>query len=185
MSLTHDFLLWCKQQGVEIRYWQNLSEIIYLTEADVFIDEVLKYFDARGWEDLSQDAKHFLTQGAKSGIHVYGAAQDLSQVDKSFRLLLNRCYFVKKVVGSPRPMKTAPPVRWVWGLCMLYTMDSTTFKGDSVTMKQKFIGRPFLILKKDCQIFDTGAKVTPTALPPLIHSQRVCPVCGKVHVSHK
>lgn len=179
MALRRPFTNWAASKGVEIRYWNNLEDIIYRTECDIFIDEIVKYFDARNWQNLGLDAKHFLTQGAKSGIHVYGAAQDLSQIEKQFRLLITECYNVTKLIGSPRPMKTAPPVRFIWGICTVRQVDPKTFKGDSITMESKGIPWPFLIQREDCDIFDTNAKVIPSDPPRLKHETRFCEHYGE------
>jgi len=167
MKFSPDFEIWASSQNVPIYYYRNLDEIIYETECDVFIDEILKYFDARNWANLSIDAKHWLTQGAKSGVHVYGSAQDFSQVEKSFRILCNQVYVITKLIGSRRPMRTSPPVKRVWGICFVRAVDPKTFKGDSVNMET--IGMPgfFFIKREDTSIFDTNAKVVPSDLPPL------------------
>lgn len=175
---SSSFIELCRSKNVPIEEWHDLEEIIYREECDVFIDEIIKYFDARLWANLSLDTKHWLTQGAKSGIHVYGAAQDFSQVDKSFRLLCNEVFQVSKVMGSPRPMKTRPPIKRIWGICMLRRVSPTSFKGDTASMET--IGMPsfFLIDKKDCEIFDTSVKIKPSKPAPLKKIVRVCPEDG-------
>jgi len=173
MRLSEEFVEWAAQKNVPIFYWNNLSEIIYETECDIIIDELIKYFDSRAWADMSIDAKHFLSQGAKSGVHIYAAAQDFSQVDKAFRLLTKKCYVVSKFIGSPRPMKTAPPVKKIWGICFMREVNPKSFKGDTVTMETiGFFPTPFLIEKVDCEVFDTNAKIIPSELPPLKRMQR-------------
>ena len=78
-------------------FFKNLDDIIYLEEADIFMDEVIKFFPA-SQTSLSNEQLHFITQGAKSGIHLWGASQDFSQVHKQFRRLVNEVYVVKKVI---------------------------------------------------------------------------------------
>jgi len=165
MKFSQEFEDFALLKNVPIFYYKNLEEIIYESECDVFIDEILKYFDARNWANLSIDSKHWLTQGAKSGVHVYGSAQDFSQVEKSFRILCNQVFVITKIIGSRRPMKTSPPVKRVWGVCFMRAVDPKSFKGDSVNMET--IGMPslFLIKEEDTEIFDTNAKVIPSDLP--------------------
>lgn len=167
MLFSQEFLAKAEELGVPIVLWHNLEDIIYKEEGDVFIDEILKYFDARNWADLTLDAKHWLTQGAKRGIHVYGSAQDMSQVEKSFRLLVNEVHVVSKVMGSRRPSKTFPKVKRIWGLCMSRQVSPSSFKGDNDTMET--VGWPsfFLIQREDCVIFDTNAKIIPSELMPV------------------
>lgn len=180
IPFSDGFIKWANKKGVEIRSWRNLDEIIYQSECDVFIDELLKFFDARGWQDLSLDAKHWLSQGAKSGVHVIGSSQDFSMVDKSFRLLTNRVFHVRKIVGSPRPMKTRPPVRFIWGLLFIREVKPESFRGDSASMENIAWGAWTLqMIHKDItQIFDTSAKIKPSEAPPLKKIVRTCPEDG-------
>jgi len=165
--------------SIPIHYWADLEELVGFTEADVFIDELVNYFDSRNWADLPRSVRSWLSQGAKTGVHIYGASQDFSQVDKSFRLLVNELYHVTKIIGSPRPMKTRPPVKRIWGLCMMQQMDPKSFKGDITTMKSAMaIPSFFLIQREDCVIFDTSARIQQSALPPLKKEVRVCPEDG-------
>ena len=148
-------------------FFKNLDDIIYLEEADIFMDEVIKFFPA-SQNSLSNEQLHFITQGAKSGIHLWGASQDFSQVHKQFRRLVNEVYVVKKVIGSPRPMKTSPPVKVIWGLCTIRSVDPRSFRGDDSTMveiEKGFIPKFFFILKKDISRFDTSYKIPISTLP--------------------
>jgi len=179
------FVQYAASLNVPIENWQNLEDIVYRDECDVIIDEIIKYFDARNWADLSVASKHWLTQGAKSGVHVIGACQDFSQVEKQFRLLCNEVYHVTKVIGSPRPMKTRPAVKRIWGLCMLRRVDPASFKTDTPSMSGESWPSFFFIKEEDCAIFDTGLKIAQGVFPPLQHIERFCQTCGKVHVTHK
>jgi len=161
-----EFVDYASSVNVPIKNWTDLNDILGIEEADIFIDEIIKYFDARNWTNLSLEAKHWLTQGAKSGIHVYGACQDFSQVEKQFRLLCNEVYQIIKVIGSPRPMKTRPQVKRVWGICMIRQINPSSFKGDTTTMES--IGWPsfFTIRREDTDIFDTSLRIKSSKLPP-------------------
>lgn len=146
--------------------FKNLDEILYLEEADIFIDEVIKFFPASGSSSLSNEQLHFITQGAKSGIHLWGASQDFSQVHKQFRLLVNEVYIIKKIIGSRRPMKTAPPVTSIWGICTKQKVSPTSFKGDSTSMDEVEGGLSFFFIRKvDVERFDTSYKIPQSKLP--------------------
>jgi len=174
MRFSEGFTEYARINNVPIEYWNNLEDIIYRTECDVFIDELLKYFDARLWQALSLDSKHWLSQGAKSGVHVYATSQDFSQVEKQFRILCNKVYVVRKIIGSPRPMKTAPIVKHVWGLCSKRGVDPRSFRGDNASMENtELIPSFFMILREDTSIFDTNAKVVPSELPVKRKRQQV------------
>jgi len=163
---SETFVQMAESKNVPIVNWTDLQDILQVSEADIFIDEIIKYFDARNWSDLGVEAKHWLTQGAKSGIHVYGACQDFSQVEKQFRLLCNEVYQIIKVIGSPRPMKTRPPVKRVWGVCMLRQVNPATFKGDTTTMETMGWPSFFTIRRQDTDIFDTSLRIRSGKLPP-------------------
>jgi len=121
-----------KSKGIGFLQVKNISDFLFLEQIDLFLDEIIKYFPARGSEPLTAEQMHFLSQGAKSGIQIYGASQDFSQVHKQFRLLTNQVFIVKKIIGSRRPMKTAPPVKNIWGLCYARSVTPESFKGDSI-----------------------------------------------------
>lgn len=162
------------EAGLKYIEWRDFNEIEHLTDADIFIDELLKIFPSRGSDPLPPHQMDFLTQGAKSGIHIYATSQDFSQVHKQFRLLTNKVFMVKKWVGSPRPMKSRPPVRMIWGICSRTSVRPDSFTGDTATMEQNFIPIPFLVRKKDINRYDTLYKVPRANLPDLkLRKQRM------------
>jgi len=165
-----------EELGLPIIYWSNVDELIKLESADVFIDEVANYFDARLWADLSLDARRWLTQGAKTGIEIYGSAQDFAQVDKSFRRLVNHLFYIRKIAGSRRPSPTKPPVEKIWGLCMVNELDPQTYNED----KSKFANRGaldfsfFFIERTYCNIFNTNQKIVRSLPSTMRHIERAC-----------
>jgi len=164
--MSKEFIELIEKSNINYLEFKNLDEILYLEEADIFIDEVIKFFPASGSNSLSNEQLHFITQGAKSGIHLWGASQDFSQVHKQFRLLVNEVYVITKLIGSPRPMKTAPPVKYIWGLCTKRKVDPLSFKGDSATMDQTEGGMSFFLISKyDVARFDTSYKIPQSKLP--------------------
>ena len=162
--MSEEFKVQLERSNINYLEFKNLDDILYLEECDIFIDELIKFFPA-SQSSLSTEQLHFITQGAKSGINVYASSQDFSQVHKQFRLLTNRVFVISKVMGSRRPMKTSPPVRFIWGLCYLREVSPTSFKGDSVTMESHGWPSFFFIEKRDTQRFDTSFKIPLTTLP--------------------
>jgi len=163
--MSKEFENQVRKRGVGYLQIKNQSEFLFMEQIDLFLDEVIKYFPARGSEPLSMEQLHFLSQGAKSGIQIYGASQDFSQVHKQFRLLVNEVYVVKKIIGSHRPMKTAPPVKRIWGMCYARQVKPESFRGDSVTMETKGFPSFFFIDREDCERFDTEYKIPQSELP--------------------
>jgi len=172
---TKDFEFYASEKGVPILYWSRLDELVKVKEADVIIDEVGNYFDSRSWQDLSIDVRRWLSQGAKMGIEIYGAAQDFAQVDLAFRRLVNELWHISKIIGSPRPSATRPPVKRIWGLCMMRALDPQGYKENEKKFSSEFsLPRFFLIQRKYCEIFDTGQFLKRGGYPPLRHVERVC-----------
>lgn len=164
--MSQEFKKLILDSNINYLEYNNLDEIIYLEEADIFMDEIIKYFPASGSTQLSNEQIHFITQGEKSGIFLWGASQDFSQVHKTFRRLVKECYIIRKIVGSRRPMKTAPPVKKVWGICSIRKVNPTSFKGDNATMEELEGGLwLFFIRREDIERFDTSYKVPLSKLP--------------------
>lgn len=176
MQFSSTFELYAKKKNVVLKYWQNLDELVQIEGADIICDEVGNYFDSRLWADLSLDVRRWLTQGAKRGIEFYGAAQDFAQVDLSFRRLVQPgdLYLITKVIGSRRPTATKPPVKYVWGLCMVQSLNPQGYKEDKKKFESTGIPNFFFIRKEYCQIFNTQQKIVRSAPPPLHHLDRAC-----------
>jgi len=175
IKFSTEFEDYARFRGVPIEYWQNLDDLIKLQNVDIIIDEVGTYFDSRLWADLSLDVRRWLTQGAKSGVEIYGSAQDFAQVDLAFRRLVNHLYHIVKLVGSPRPSATRPPVRRIWGICSMRELNPREYKEDKKQFdKTAILPSFFLIEKQYCEIFDTTQKIE-RSLPPLMkHIERMC-----------
>lgn len=163
--MSKEFIQKIENAGLKYLKFDNLIDILGLSEVDIFIGELIKLFPANGTSSLSREQLDFITQGAKDGVHMYCGSQDFSQVHKQFRLLVNQVFVVTKIIGSRRPIKSAPAVKRVWGICMVRSVSPSSFKGDSATMES--IGLPsFTWIKlEDCLRFDTSYKVPLTQLP--------------------
>lgn len=169
------FELYAKNKNVPIRYWKNLHELVSLDNCDIILDEVGSYLDSRLWADLPLSVRRWLAQCAKVGVHIYGSAQDFAQVDKSFRRLTNELVEVRKLIGSPRPMKTAPPIKKVWGICLLKNLDPNGYEEDKKQFNSKSVLPSFFFIEeKYCKIFDTTQKIEKAELPPFQHDERYC-----------
>jgi len=172
-SVFYDYVT--QELGVKIVYWHDLDQLIEYENADIIIDEVGTYFDARLWADLSLDVRRWLTQGAKKGIEIYGSAQDFAQVDLAFRRLVNHLYHITKLVGSPRPSATRPPVKRIWGICAMRELNPREYKEDKKSFdKTSLLPSFFFIERSYCEIFDTTQKIERSKLPPYKHVERSC-----------
>lgn len=174
--LSVEYTKWCEDLGIKILYWENIDDLIQHENCDIFIDELGNYFDARNWENLSLNARKWLTQGAKRGIEIYGACQDFAQVDKAFRRLVNHLIHIKKIMGSRRPSATTPPVRYIWGICLMVELDPAVYKEDKdkFAVKSALSLRFFFIRRSYCEAYDTTAKIKISSPPKMKHIEREC-----------
>lgn len=165
MSL--DFQAACKRDGMRYLHFYDLSELLPLSEMDIFINEINKFFPQRGSEPLTREQAEFLSQGAKDGVNIYFCSQDFSQAHKQFRFLVNHIYVVNKLIGSERPTRSMPPIRFIWGVVLYYEIDPRTFKGDNMTMeKLHWFPHIYFINREDTELYDTSYKVRGTQMPP-------------------
>lgn len=175
LKFSEEFTQYAEQNGVPIIYWTNLDELIKYDNADIIIDEVGTYFDARLWTDLSLDVRRWLTQGAKSGIEIYGTAQDFAQIDLAFRRLVNHLYHITKLVGSRRPSATKPPVKYIWGICSMRELNPREYKEDKKSFDKTSLFPSFFTIKRIyCDMFDTKQKIQLSKPTALRHTDRYC-----------
>jgi len=176
------FLEFAAEHRVPIRDWSEsrsvISDLEELRSTDLIIDEVGTYFDARTFKDLPLSTRLWLAQASKLGVDIYGAAQDFSQVDISFRRLTNELYEISKIIGSPRPDISRPPVEHVWGLCMLRELNPIGYDEKNKYAGQKSIPKFFLIQQKYCEVYDTNKRVPKAEFPPFRHVLRRCELAG-------
>jgi len=157
---------------IPILNWSDTHELPDLKDCDLFIDELGRYFDARLWSDLSADVRGWIGQAAKLGVEIYSASQNFEQVDVTYRRLVNHLYEITKLVGSNRPTNTRPPIKYVWGVCMMQE-----FQAQNYTEKERVaLAFPdfFLIEKKYCEIFDTSQMFKRPKPLPYEHIDRTC-----------
>jgi len=186
-----------KSLGIPVVDWSNSRQVVAdletLHSCDLIMDEVGTYFDSRTFKELPLSTRLWLAQASKLGVDIYGAAQDFSQIDISFRRLTNDLEEVTKIIGSMRPDKTRPPVSKIWGLCMSRELSPVGYDEKNKYAGSKGLPGFFFLQEKYTQVFDTNKRVPKAELPPYKHSVRRCedPSCGfelykSVHgVKHK
>lgn len=177
--------------GIEIRPWKNLEDLVTLSDCDVVIDEVGNYFPAQSWATLPMDVRKWFTQGNKTGVEVYATAQDFAQVDKNFRRLTTKLYEITKIMGSRRPTSTKPPVRYIWGLCMVRDLDPRGYKEDDIKKDKTGLPSFFFIAKDICSLYDTRQTIEVIRHRVLRHDIAICnhinadgSLCGHKKVTH-
>jgi len=86
---------------------------------------------------------------------------------------VNHLYHIRKLVGSPRPSATRPPVKKIWGLCLVRELDPNGYDEDKFKVKS-IIPSIFTIRRKYCDIFDTNQKIIRSNTAPYKHIERDC-----------
>jgi len=168
-----------------VEYWVNPSELVFLKDADCFWDEIATHLDSTQWANMSLEIKRWLQQHRKLGIEIYGTTQDFAMIDKSMRRLTSDLFILSKLIGSPDPSPTRPLPKFIWGVCLVRSMDPTTY--DEESSKQAAGFPSFMFLSKDgIDIFDTRQEIKMGKYPPLNHIARECitPNCGFHRVTH-
>jgi len=166
--MSEEFITSVEKWGMKYIHYHNLTDVMPLSQMDMFINEINKFFPQRGNEPMTMEQAEFLSQGAKDGVNIYFCSQDFSQTHKQFRFLVNRLYHVIKIFGSRRPIASAPPVNWIWGIVLYWSLVPSSFKGDNFSMKSLQIFPSFYFInKKDTRLYDTSYKVRGTQKPPI------------------
>jgi len=185
LAWSQKFIDFAASKGVPVLKWQHIADLPKLSECDLYIDELGTYFDSRSFADLPLNVRLWLAQAEKMGVQIVGGAQDFGQVDLSFRRLCKEVFEIKKVIGSRRPMKTSPRVRFPWGVCFKWQLDPRSFDGDQAEMKHTgLFPTPFFIVKSDLEMFDTSTRVNLSEPPPLQKIVRTCPEDGYKRVKY-
>jgi len=192
LEFSAGFLEYAASLGIPVVMWKDLEELPAFTECDLIMDEVGAYFDSRTFKDLPLEIRLWLAQASKLGVDIYGSAQDFAQVDISFRRLTTELYHITKLAGSPRPSATRPPVRRIWGVCMVKPLDPVGYDEQTRKFNNAGVFPSFFAIKAStCAIFDTQKRIAKSDPPPYKHVERRCtePGCGfelyKVVNGHK
>jgi len=175
LQYSPEFEQWATEEmGVPIFYWKDTDELAKFKECDIICDEIVNHFDARRWKDLSIDVRSWVGQASKLGVQIYFSSQNFEQVDVYFRRLTKELYHITKLIGSPRPSASKPDVKYIWGICMVRSLDALNYD----TLKNKFTssGLPqFFFLEKDiCNIFYTNKQIVKPDQPLLKHVEQFC-----------
>lgn len=172
--------------GGALRHWKSLEELPERQDVDVFIDEIFNYFDAKHWAELSFSVRRWLSQHRKLGIEIYGNCQDFAQVDISFRRMTSDLFYIVKLIGSRDPSPTRPPVKYIWGLSVIYSMNPTDYKEEQKENKTSFSSVMWLSREK-CEVFNTREEIKAGEWPPFTHTERHCsdPYCKFRKIIHQ
>lgn len=148
-----------------IEYWSNPAELTQITDADVIWDEIATELDSRNFANLSDELKIFLSQYRKRGVDIYANTQDFSMVDARARLMVTHVASLSKMIGSPDPSPTKPPVKRIWGLVAVREVQN--FKETNPQKKEYGILPSFFFIdREDVELYDTRQAIKAGVLPP-------------------
>jgi len=150
-----------------------VSEMVNWTDCDIFIDELLYHFDATQWKELGMQPKRFLAIHRHLGVEIYATSQDFAQVDIAFRRLTDKVFYLVKIISSREPSATKPPVKNIWGLSIIYTINPVDYKEDQKENKTKFHWF-FILTKSKAEVYDTRQKYNPGKPLPKKHVMLEC-----------
>jgi len=156
-----------------IAYWNSPLQLTQILDADGIWDEIATELDSRNFTSLPDELKIFLSQYRKRGVDIYANTQDFSMVDMRARLMVTRVATLNKIIGSPDPSPTRPPIKRIWGLIMIREV------GEILTddpHNKKYLGIPsfFFIDKEDVEIYDTRQDIPLSPPLPYRHLVRQC-----------
>jgi len=135
------------------------------SNADVIWDEIATELDSRNFANLPDELKIFLSQYRKRGVDIYANTQDFSMVDARARLMVTHVATLSKMVGSPDPSPTKPPVKRIWGLVAVREVQN--FKETNPTKKEYGILPTFFFIdREDVELYDTRQAIKAGTLPP-------------------
>jgi len=174
--------LYVKKYSKFLGWWEDVDQLVKLEDCDIFIDELLYYFDAQLWKETTRKVKKFIAIHRHLGIEIYATSQDFAQVDISFRRLTDTLFYLVKLGSSREPSATKPPVRFIWGVSVVYTIPPTDYKEDQKENKTSFHW-VFFLTRKKTEIYDTRQKYKMAEFAPYEHIVRVCsdPNCKEGH----
>jgi len=156
-----------------IKYWSEPAELIELRHVDVLCDEIATHLDSTQWANMSLELKRWLQQHRKFGVDIYGTTQDFSMIDKSMRRMTSDLKHLTKLIGSRDKSSTKPPVKHIWAVVSVKTLDPTTYEEEN-KVSLNTIPSFMFITKEGTQVFDTGQEIKAGEYPPLNHIDRHC-----------
>jgi hypothetical protein len=128
---------------------------------------------------------HWLTHYAKLGNEIYANTQDLSQLAKRARQLCTSVTNMVKIIGSPTPSNTKPPVTSIWGVCVGYSLEN--YRDDDCLKDPKYTIIPttgLFISEKWTRMYDTRQIIPPQKVQ-FEHVVKLCNDCGYEKVVHR
>jgi hypothetical protein len=156
-------------------YWTSWRDLLLMKDTDIFWDEISIMLDSYKYEQLTMEQLHWLTHYAKLGNEIFANTQDISQLARRARLLCTSVTNMVKIVGSPTPSNTKPPVEKIWGLCVGRNLEN--YRDDECLKEPEYSIFPttaLLIQPKWTYMYDTREIIEPQNV---IYVNRYTKIC--------
>ena len=169
------------------KYWKDFDEVLKERDIDLYIDEIHTFFDANEWVNTPKHYRDWFRKHEHYGVKIYGTTQDITTIDKSIRRLITDCYWVNKIIGSPRPTTFAKPKN-PWAIFWKRNIDFKDLNTDAMEVKPKFSIDFYLLNAIIINMYDTLEDLIMEKKEKKIvyHIDEFCETCNKIiKVSHK
>jgi len=183
LVFSDKFTQWANEEHEFVSYWEDPEELPGMKNADVIWEEMGAHVDSRSWESLPLTLRRWLQQHRHRGIEIWGNCQDFSDVDVAIRRLTGRLLYLTKIVGSRDPSPTTPPLRFIWGVVAVTSLDPRNYEEDKKLARGTFQGFQF-ITREGVELYSMHNDIKPGKYPALQHRERRCNDCGYVKTAH-
>ena len=167
----------------QLFYWRNIREWNKMKQGIIVADEGTRYFNPRKWAMLSEETEIKLQQHGKEELDIWTTTQHFTRLDLTMRVLVERFLLVEKIIGPTGNTKKA------WGVCRVtehYLEDMERYLNAPEEDKDLYtVNKEYMLLRKKYAVcYDTRQAVGRSIPMDLVHEERKCKKCGKVHISH-
>jgi len=151
---------------------------------DCIWDELAVELPSDKWKDTHPEIRAFFAQHRKRGIQIYGNTQDYLMVDVNARRMATQVFESFKIMGSPDPDPTFPPIKHPWGVVAKWELDKRLIRADAQDRKKVSMFPVLtLITKRLVSAYDTTEDIRPAEIE-LKHIHKTCKICGFEKVAH-
>jgi hypothetical protein len=144
----------CRFNDSRVKYFREIEEIQHIKNANIILDEAQIWFNAREWDKFPKALQYALQLNRHHGVDMWGATQDISQIEKQYRDKIQNFYEVYKVFGTEIRKNKMP--KHPWGVFALRKMSPSEVK--LAESHRKILGyKVFFADKKLFDFYDTLA----------------------------
>lgn len=165
-------------------YWEDPLQMIYTDwpvcktirrDFDVIWDEIANHIPSDGWKDLDRRVRKFFIRHRKRGVQIWANTLDYMMCDINYRRGLTHVYELWKIIGSPDPSPTLPPIKHPWGMIFKWRLDKKKLRIDDTNRVHVDIFPDILFITKHLiGIYDTTEETPDPENYYFQHKIKVC-----------